>query len=97
MRARSRNESFATTAGASYEGSTKGKSFTVTRNFVRFADLRDITQIRERRDCLYYWRDDGNDFHGNAAIVVWTGRDVLTIPSTALFRLGRELGCLRGA
>lgn len=30
----------------------------------------------------------GNDFHVNVAIVVWTGRDVLTVPSTALFRMG---------
>jgi HlyD family secretion protein len=26
----------------------------------------------------------------NVAIVVWTGRDVLTIPSTALFRTGED-------
>ena len=32
----------------------------------------------------------GNDFHVNVAIVVWTGRDVLTIPSTALFRVGES-------
>ena len=32
----------------------------------------------------------GNDFHVNVAIVVWTGRDVLTIPSTALFRVGEN-------
>jgi HlyD family secretion protein len=32
----------------------------------------------------------GNDFHVNVAIVVWTGRDVLTIPSTALFRTGED-------
>jgi len=32
----------------------------------------------------------GNDFHVNVAIVVWTGRDVLTIPSTALFRTGKD-------
>lgn len=32
----------------------------------------------------------GNDFHVNVAIVVWTGRDVLTIPSTALFRIGES-------
>ena len=32
----------------------------------------------------------GNDFHVNVAIVVWTGRDVLAIPSTALFRTGED-------
>lgn len=32
----------------------------------------------------------GNNFHVKVAIVVWTGRDVLTIPSTALFRTGDE-------
>ena len=32
----------------------------------------------------------GNDFHVKVAIVVWTGRDVLTIPSTALFRTGDD-------
>ena len=32
----------------------------------------------------------GNDFHVNAAIVVWTGRDVLSVPSTALFRIGES-------
>lgn len=32
----------------------------------------------------------GNDFHVNVEIVVWTGRDVLTIPSTALFRVGED-------
>lgn len=30
----------------------------------------------------------GNDFHVNVDIVVWTGTDVLTVPSTALFRAG---------
>ena len=32
----------------------------------------------------------GNDFHVNVAIVVWTGQDVLTVPSTALFRMGES-------
>ena len=32
----------------------------------------------------------GNDFHVNVAIVVWTGQNVLTIPSTALFRSGES-------
>ena len=32
----------------------------------------------------------GHDFHVNVAIVVWTGTDVLTIPSTALFRIGER-------
>jgi len=32
----------------------------------------------------------GNDFHVNVAVVVWSGRDVLTIPSTALFRVGES-------
>ena len=32
----------------------------------------------------------GHDFHLNVAIVVWTGTDVLTIPSTALFRVGES-------
>jgi HlyD family secretion protein len=32
----------------------------------------------------------GNDFHVNVAIVIWTGRDVLTVPSTALFRAGED-------
>ena len=32
----------------------------------------------------------GNDFHVNVVIVVWTGHDVLTIPSTALFRMGES-------
>ena len=32
----------------------------------------------------------GNDFHVNVAIVVWTGHDVLTVPSTALFRVGES-------
>ena len=32
----------------------------------------------------------GNDFHVNVAIVVWTGQGVLTIPSTALFRVGES-------
>ena len=32
----------------------------------------------------------GNDFHVNVAIVVWTGDDVLTVPSTALFRVGES-------
>ena len=32
----------------------------------------------------------GNDFHVNVSIVVWTGRDVVTIPSTALFRVGES-------
>ena len=32
----------------------------------------------------------GNDFHVNVAIVVWTGQDVLTVPSTALFRVGES-------
>jgi HlyD family secretion protein len=32
----------------------------------------------------------GNDFHVSVAIVVWTGQDVLTVPSTALFRLGES-------
>jgi HlyD family secretion protein len=30
----------------------------------------------------------GNDFHVKVAVVVWTGDDVLTVPSTALFRSG---------
>lgn len=30
----------------------------------------------------------GNDFHVNVYIVVWKGADVLTVPSTALFRVG---------
>jgi HlyD family secretion protein len=30
----------------------------------------------------------GHDFHVNVDIVVWTGDNVLTIPSTALFRVG---------
>lgn len=30
----------------------------------------------------------GHDFRVNVAIVVWTGQDVLTVPSTALFRVG---------
>ena len=34
----------------------------------------------------------GNDFHVNVAIVVWTGQRVLTIPSTALFRIGESWG-----
>lgn len=32
----------------------------------------------------------GHDFHVNVAVVVWTGHDVLTIPSTALFRTGQD-------
>ena len=32
----------------------------------------------------------GNDFHVNAAVVVWKGADVLTVPSTALFRVGND-------
>ncbi|HLG56177.1 MAG TPA: hypothetical protein VI485_12660 [Vicinamibacterales bacterium] len=32
----------------------------------------------------------GNDFHVNVAIVVWRGQDVLTIPATALFRVGGD-------
>ena len=32
----------------------------------------------------------GNDFHVNVAIVVWAGHDVLTVPSTALFRMGES-------
>lgn len=32
----------------------------------------------------------GHDFHVNVAVVVWAGRDVLTIPSTALFRVGDD-------
>lgn len=32
----------------------------------------------------------GNDFHVNVAIVIWSGQDVLTIPSTALFRIGES-------
>ena len=32
----------------------------------------------------------GNDFHVGVAIVVWTGDDVLTVPSSALFRLGEH-------
>lgn len=32
----------------------------------------------------------GNDFHVNVAIVVWAGHDVLTVPSTALFRVGES-------
>ena len=32
----------------------------------------------------------GNDFHVNVAIIVWTGHDVLTVPSTALFRVGES-------
>jgi HlyD family secretion protein len=32
----------------------------------------------------------GHDFHVNVAIVVWKGTDVLTIPSTALFRIGER-------
>jgi HlyD family secretion protein len=34
----------------------------------------------------------GNDFHVRVSIVVWTGSDVLTVPSTALFRVGDEWG-----
>ena len=34
----------------------------------------------------------GNDFHVNVAIVVWAGGDVITIPSTALFRIGERWG-----
>jgi HlyD family secretion protein len=30
----------------------------------------------------------GNDFHVKAAVVVWSGTNVLTVPSTALFRNG---------
>ena len=32
----------------------------------------------------------GHDFHVDVAIVVWTGQGVLTIPSTALFRVGES-------
>jgi len=32
----------------------------------------------------------GHDFPVNVAIVVWTGSDVLTIPSTSLFRIGER-------
>jgi len=32
----------------------------------------------------------GHDFHVNVAIVVWRGDDVLTVPSTALFRVGER-------
>jgi HlyD family secretion protein len=32
----------------------------------------------------------GNGFHVNVDIEVWKGIDVLTIPSTALFRIGQE-------
>lgn len=32
----------------------------------------------------------GHDFHVTAAIVIWKGEDVLTIPSTALFRAGED-------
>ena len=30
----------------------------------------------------------GHDFHVNVSIVVWKGQDVITVPSTALFRVG---------
>jgi HlyD family secretion protein len=32
----------------------------------------------------------GHDYHVNVAIVVWKAEDALTIPSTALFRVGEE-------
>jgi HlyD family secretion protein len=32
----------------------------------------------------------GHDYHVKVAIVVWTGEDVLTVPSTALFRVGED-------
>jgi HlyD family secretion protein len=32
----------------------------------------------------------GHDYHVNVAIVVWKANDVLTIPSTALFRVGTD-------
>jgi HlyD family secretion protein len=32
----------------------------------------------------------GHDYHVNVAIVVWTGNAVLTVPSTALFRVGDD-------
>jgi HlyD family secretion protein len=34
----------------------------------------------------------GNDFHVRVSIVVWIGSDVLTVPSTALFRVGEGWG-----
>jgi HlyD family secretion protein len=30
----------------------------------------------------------GHDYHVNVAVVVWKGEDILTVPSTALFRVG---------
>ena len=32
----------------------------------------------------------GNGFHVNVDIEVWKGTDVVTIPSTALFRIGQD-------
>jgi HlyD family secretion protein len=32
----------------------------------------------------------GQDYHVNVAVVVWNGTDVLTVPSTALFRVGAD-------
>lgn len=32
----------------------------------------------------------GHDYHVNVAVVVWKGDDVLTVPSTALFRVGED-------
>ena len=32
----------------------------------------------------------GHDFHVSVALVVWEGQNVLSIPSTALFRSGDE-------
>lgn len=32
----------------------------------------------------------GNSFHVTVDIEVWKGSDVLTVPSTALFRVGRD-------